>query len=289
MTDQPDLHDRLAAALRADGWRPAAERPLLILPSPGRYVRPLDDGWAAKLHVLHEHEPEVELEHGWRRGMREAVSVEASVFLPAAERLIAQLDPDTGALGGYAAAAPFAPPGERGNSLQFRGPDDHPAVVTQVAAYARDVVLPAAAGASFDGWRQEHERWRREAEAEEWWDAGPDWELPLMLVALGRGAEALERIAQIDRDSAAEGDAEWRTIADGLAAFARSGAPLPTDDAALAAATEVRDARNAAIQAEGDALRAELRRQSNHELRVSGIKLGTVAAAAAFRAWRRRR
>lgn len=289
MTDASDLRERLTAALRPLGWRSADERPLLMVPPPDRlaaFVQPVGDGWAAVLEVTHLLEQRTELEHGWRRGMREAVEVEGMAVFGPAERLSVHLG--LGSAGLLLEIEPhFSVDGENERIRQFCGLDDHAEVVEQIVAYARDVLLPATRrDAGFDAWRAQHESLLAA-------DLGlptepdcPDWELPLMLVAQGRGSEALDLLAATGPEGAT--DADWQRTVAALEAFVRSGAPLPTDDAPLAALTAQRDGEWAKLTAEHEARRAELKQELRRSLQQSAVKLTVIGAASALRAWRRR-
>ncbi len=216
--------ERLTAALRPYGWRPSDEPPVITLPWPGSFVRPLDSGWAAVLTVTRYTRDEIDLA-SWRRGMREVLDIESAVIHPGAEVLAAQLgrwpalDLDV--------APPFGGPGEAEALRQLSGSPDHERAVAEIVAYARDVVVPAAGDAGLDRWMAVYAELGRD---------DPRllaWEVPLMLLAHGRGDEAIERVGTALRDPQLA-TAELAAFADRIAQLVRSGQPLPSDGAVLA-------------------------------------------------------
>lgn len=87
--------------------------PLVTVPFPGTFVRPLDNGWVAVLTVVWHLRDEVKLPH-WLPGTHGVVAVEASATFPPAERLGARLemeDPDFGLAVARAYVGPGREPG----------------------------------------------------------------------------------------------------------------------------------------------------------------------------------
>lgn len=274
-TDSP-FFVRVTEALRAHGWRPSGDEPVVTLPNPATFVRPLDNGWVVTLTVTWSTREQIELSP-WGRGMNEVVDVESAATFSPAEMLAAHL----GRAPGFAVdvAPPFRASGEKESLRQLRGQQDHERVVAEIVAYAQDVLMPAAAEPiPFDRWMADFEDIGRE------WPDVLAWDVPVMLVAHGRGAEAIERLEVARRDPQLA-TAKFEAFADRVEAFVRAGTPLPTDGAALGAIAAVREERIAATLAENAARLADVRR----DLRAATAKLAVVMTAAGIQAlWRRR-
>lgn len=268
------LLTRVAGALRPHGWRPSSEQPVAMLPWSGTFVRRLESGWLAVLTIERYTRDGIELDP-WRRGMREAVDVEASATYPPAEILAAHLGVRPGL--DFDVAPPFQAPDDRESLLQFRGPQDHDDVVAAIVSYAQDVLVPAARDADLDRWLAAYAALGHD---------DPEVlarEVPLMLVAHGRGREAIERLGAARRDPALT-TPELVTLADRVERFVRSGQPLPTDGTELVAMAEERD-RRCAVATEARKARLEAaRRELRVAAQVTTAKLAVIAANAGIRA-----
>lgn len=267
---------RVTEALRAHGWRLSGDEPVVTLPCPATFVRPLGNGWVVTLMVTWSRRDQIELSP-WERGMNEVVDVESAATFSPAEMLAAHLGRTPGF--GVDVAPPFQASGERESLRQLRGPEDHARVVEEIVSYAQDILLPAAAvPIPFDRWMADFEEIGRE------WPDVLAWDVPVMLVAHGRRAEAIELLQAARRDPELA-TVEFEAFADRVEAFVRAGAPLPTDGDALAAIAAERDERIAATLAENAARLADVRR----DLRAATAKLGVAMSAAGIQAlWRLR-
>lgn len=265
---------RVAEALRARGWRPSGEQPVAMLPWPGTFVRPLESGWAAVLTIHVYTRDEIELDP-WRRGMREAVDIESAATYPPAELLAAHLGMPPGV--DFDVAPPFQSAEDRESLLQFRGPQDHDRVVAEIVSYTDDVLIPAAQDACFERWLAAYAALGQD---------DPEVlarEVPVMLVAHGRGDEAIARLDEVRRDPD-RATAEFLEHADRVERFVRSGEPLPTDGADLVMMAADRDRRCAAARDEAKARLDAARREFRVAAQVTTAKLAVIAANAGIRA-----
>lgn len=206
---------------------------MVTLPVPGTFVRQLDNDWVIALTVTWSARDQIELSP-WRRGMNEVVGVESSATYAPAEILAAHLGRSPGFA--FDVAPPFQAPGEEESLRQLRGPQDHERVVAEIVAYAEDVLMPAAREPSplFHRWMADIDDLGRD------WPTVRAWDVPVMLVAHGRGTEAIERLGETRRDPVLATTA-FSAFADGVEAFVRAGAPLPTDGDVLVAIAAERD------------------------------------------------
>lgn len=255
---------RVAESLRPRGWRPSSDEPVVVLPRPGTFVRPLESGWAATLTLASFTRDEVELSP-WRPGMQQVVEIESATSFPPAEILAAHLGVSPGL--DFDAAPPFSAPGDGASLRQLRGPEDVDGVVVEIVAYAEDVVVPAAHDAGLDDWLADYRRISRE---------DPEVlvrQIPLMLVAHGCTAEALIRLRTALRDPELA-TPELTAFAGRLERFVGSAAPLPTDGAELVALAAEQRRRCAAA-------RASLAVRQDAARRTSRSAIGRVAVATA--------
>jgi len=183
--------------LRATGWIPADEEPVQVTPSPGRFIRPLNNEWMAVLFIQHAVRgagPVPMQAPQWKRGMQECVAVRGGVVLAAAERLAAHLGTGYGNYG-FSSDELFVPSGN-GHiaALQFRGPEDYRSVAASIVLFAKGSIEPwAAAHADLDQYlaasvdRRSH-------------DVALDvLHIPVLLIAAGRTKEALARLRDAER------------------------------------------------------------------------------------------
>lgn len=204
----------------------------MALPVPGTFVRPLDNGWVITLTITWSTRDRIELSP-WGDGMNEVVDIESAATYAPAEILAAHLGRSPGFA--FDVAPPFQVPGEKASLRQLRGPQDHERVVAEIVAYAQDVLMPAASEPTpLDRWMADIEDVGRD------WPGVPAWDVPVMLVAHGRGTEAIERLQETRRDPVLA-STEFSAFADGVEALVRAGTPLPTDGGVLAAIAAERD------------------------------------------------
>jgi hypothetical protein len=205
----------------------------VALPAPGTLVRQLDNGWVITLTVTWSTRDRVELSP-WGRGMNEVVDIESAATYAPAGILAAHLGRSPGFA--FDIAPPFRVPGEAEALRQLRGPQDHERVVAEIVAYAEDVLMAAASEPIplFDRWMADIEDLGRN------WPGVLAWDVPVMLLAHGRGTEAIERLRATRRDPALA-TAEFSAFADGVEALVQAGTPLPTDGRVLAAIAAERD------------------------------------------------
>lgn len=270
------LLTRVAEALRGHGWRPSAEQPVAMLPWPGTFVRLLENGWAAVLTIDVYTREQIELDP-WRPGMQEVVDIESAATYPPAEILAGHLGMPPGV--DFDVAPPFQSAEDRESLLQFRGPQDHDRVVTEIVAYAEEVLVPAAEDASLERWLAAYAVLGQD---------DPEVlarEIPVMLAAHGRGDEAIARLDEVRRDPGLP-TTELVEHADRLERFVRSGEPLPTDGAELVTMAADRDRRCAVAREEAKARLDAARRELRVAAQVTTAKLAVIAANAGVRALR---